>query len=88
MGNACLNRRVSSGSASEIKNHGRESHSKSKENNDEYTEFLASSWPGSVLKWSEDELKKFANCFHPHFVKLGEEVCMTDNYLYLYSLNN
>ena len=36
--------------------------------------FLNSSWPGSILEWTQEDLESFAECFTPHLVKVGEEV--------------
>ena len=40
-----------------------------------FISFLQSSWPGSILDWTQHDLEMFAECFWPHDVKAGEEVC-------------
>lgn len=84
MGNACLTRQGSSEAFTERNSDERESSSLASKtrlpsnlqapNSSQYIRFLSSSWPGSILKWSEEDLKKFANCFRPHYVKIGDEV--------------
>ena len=39
-----------------------------------YLEFLRTSWPGSILKWTEEDIVYFASCFTPHHINSGEEV--------------
>lgn len=46
-----------------------------------YIPFLNTSWPGSILDWSDRDLEKFAECFTPHNVKVGEEVSKKRNSL-------
>ena len=42
--------------------------------NKAFIPFLTSSWPGSILRWSEQDVQNFAACFTSHNVKAGEEV--------------
>ena len=39
-----------------------------------YISFLNSSWPGSILDWSPEDLKSFSECFTPVHVHDGQEV--------------
>jgi len=39
-----------------------------------YKPFLSTSWPGSILNWSKEDIDKFSSCFTPHHFKNGEEV--------------
>lgn len=32
------------------------------------------SWPGSILDWSENDLREFASCFTSHKIKAGNEI--------------
>lgn len=39
-----------------------------------YIPFLATSWPGSILNWSKDDIETFASCFTVRHHNEGEEV--------------
>lgn len=47
---------------------------KSCSKNDEFLPFLSSSWPGSILSWTDEDLRIFAECFDPVKFKDGEEL--------------
>ena len=47
------------------------SNSETKQN---YLEFLRTSWPGSILNWTEKDIVYFASCFTSHRVNSGKEV--------------
>ena len=38
----------------------------------EILNFLSSSWPGSILSWSNNDVEHFASCFTPHYVGDGK----------------
>jgi len=42
--------------------------------NKSFIPFLKTSWPGSILKWTDHDIETFAACFTPHHVKEGKEV--------------
>jgi len=44
----------------------------------EIFDFLSSSWPGSILRWSENDIEHFASCFTPHHVGDGKEISTSD----------
>lgn len=63
---------------SNTSNNGRENDRSNVFLNDDisFVQFLRTKWAGSVLNWTEEDLKKFSSCFQPHKVKEGKEVCI------------
>jgi len=45
-----------------------------RQQNQKYVDFLSSSWPGSTLNWTEDDIKDFSACFRPIKVGCNEEI--------------
>lgn len=41
-----------------------------------------SSWPGSILTWSKEDLDMFASCFTPNKIPAGEEISVKDPKLF------
>lgn len=79
MGNACLHGVISNQEIAKVDNDEDDkviSRSyQAEETGKKYIPFLnGSSWPGSILNWTQEDLEKFADCFTPHHVKVGQEV--------------
>ena len=45
--------------------------------------FLSSSWAGSILSWSNDDLQKFAGCLDTVLFKDGEDISTSENSFFI-----